>query len=229
MKTSATIGATMTRNGTVPRPEAADLGPALGEPVGQVDDQRQLGDLGRVDGRQRSELQPARRAADHDVEARARTRARAGRPRRRRTAPTPGAGSGSRCASSTTIATMPEERPLDLRPDGRERVGVARQVAPERRRRVDHQDADRGQRDDHHEDHVVGLVALAPEGAGPALDRRPVGRRAIGRASRRLLGAARPARGAGSAVRGSSVASPSASRRRRRAATAALNARPRAA
>ena len=31
---------------------------------------RQLGDLGRVDGRQRPDLQPARRAADDDVEAR---------------------------------------------------------------------------------------------------------------------------------------------------------------
>ena len=68
LKTSAMIGATMIRNGTVPRPEAVDPRAALGEPVGQVDDQRELGDLGRMDRRQRPELEPARRATDDDVE-----------------------------------------------------------------------------------------------------------------------------------------------------------------
>ena len=52
------------------RPEAAILVPRFGEPVGEVDDHRELRDLGRVDGRQRADLEPARRAADDDVQAR---------------------------------------------------------------------------------------------------------------------------------------------------------------
>ena len=53
--------------GTVPLQKLADAAAALGEPVGEVDDQRELGELGRVDGRQRADLQPARRAADADA------------------------------------------------------------------------------------------------------------------------------------------------------------------
>ena len=65
---------------------------------------------------------------------------------------------------------MPEDRPLDLRSDRRERVAVGRQVAADRGRGIDHQDADRGQRDDHDQDHVVGLVAVTLEdGSGAAL------------------------------------------------------------
>ena len=37
-----------------PRPEPTDPGATLGEPVGEVDDQRELGELGRVDRRQRT-------------------------------------------------------------------------------------------------------------------------------------------------------------------------------
>ena len=55
------------RDGAVP--DAADALAAVGHPVGQVDDQRQLGQLGRVDRRQRADLQPAGRAADLDAEA----------------------------------------------------------------------------------------------------------------------------------------------------------------
>ena len=66
MKTSATIGATMIRNGIVPPQKPLIRVPALREPVGEVDDQRELRDLGRVDRRQRAELQPAGRAADDD-------------------------------------------------------------------------------------------------------------------------------------------------------------------
>ena len=100
LKTSAMIGAAMMQERDRARPEAADLRPALGEPVGEVDDQRQLRELGRVDRRQRPELQPARRAADDDVEARRRTRGRAARARRCTRAPRPAAGSDSRRASS---------------------------------------------------------------------------------------------------------------------------------
>ena len=67
LKTSAMIGATMMRNGERPAPEPADPGAPLREPVGEVDDERELGDLGRVDGRQRTELEPARRPADDDA------------------------------------------------------------------------------------------------------------------------------------------------------------------
>ena len=67
LNTSRAIGRDDDQERDRPAPEAADLRAALGEPVGEVDDQRQLGDLGRVDGRQRAELEPARRAADDDV------------------------------------------------------------------------------------------------------------------------------------------------------------------
>ena len=113
--------------------------------------------------------------------------------------PTPAAGSGSRSRIMISIAAMPEKRPLDLRTDGRERVGVLRQVAPQRRRRVDHQDADRGQGHDHDEDHVVGLVALAAKRAGPALDRGAVGRRPLVRAAARCSRRSRSRRGMGGA------------------------------
>ena len=74
LKTRAMTGATMTRNGTVPLQKPRMPAAPLGEPVGQVDDQRELGELGRVDGRQRAELEPARRAADDDVELGTKTR-----------------------------------------------------------------------------------------------------------------------------------------------------------
>ena len=134
-----------------------------------------------------------------------------------------------------------EDGPLDLRADGGERVGVLRQVALQGRRRVDHQDADRGQRDDHDEDHVVGLVPLPPEGAAPALDRRPVrgraGQRAVlilapavavrclPRTARTLAAEALEPRDRRVEVHRSPPSSWAAARR----ATAALNARPRAA
>ena len=129
-----------------------------------------------------------------------------------------------------------EDRPLDLRSDGRERVGVLRQVALERRRRVDHQDADRGQGHDDDQDHVVRLVSLATDRAGPALDRRPVGGRPVERPLRVVAlrvpggpgppGRRRSSRGIG----GLRFTGPLLLwRSRRGAATASLNARPRAA
>ena len=39
-----------------PAPEPADASATLGEPVGEVDDQRELGELGRVDRGQRPDL-----------------------------------------------------------------------------------------------------------------------------------------------------------------------------
>ena len=53
-------------------PEPVDLRAALGEPVGEIDDERELGDLRGVDGRQPGQLEPAGRAADDDVELRPR-------------------------------------------------------------------------------------------------------------------------------------------------------------
>ena len=44
----------------------ADPRAARGQPVREVDDERELGELGRVHARQRTDLQPARRAADLD-------------------------------------------------------------------------------------------------------------------------------------------------------------------
>ena len=143
LKTSTMTGATMIRNGTVPPQKPRTPRAALGEPVGQIDDQGELGDLGRVDRRQRPELEPARGAADDDVEAAAR------RPGRAATI----GDDVERHRHEAQVAVVDphhhqhrdeaEDRPLDLRPDGRERVGVLRQVALERGRRVDHQDADR--------------------------------------------------------------------------------------
>ena len=49
--------------------EPPDLRAPLREPVREVDDERELRELGRVDRRQRPELEPARRAADHDARA----------------------------------------------------------------------------------------------------------------------------------------------------------------
>ena len=179
------------RDGAAPEP--ADLLAALGEPVGEVDDEGELRELGRVDRGQRRQLEPARRAADLDVERRHEDEHEQG-----------DRDDVHRDRGEAQVAVVDphhrrhrdeaEDGPLDLRADGRERVGVLRQVALERRRRVDHQDADGGQRDDHDEDHVVGLVPLPPEGAAPALDRRPVRGRAVERAARRP-----PARGRGPA------------------------------
>ena len=70
----------------------------------------------------------------------------------------------------------PERRPLDLRADDRERV-VALEERLHRGRRVDHQDADRGEGDDRDEDPVLGLVALALERVVRLRPRSPAGRR----------------------------------------------------
>ena len=90
----------MRRNGIGPGPEPPDPHAALREPVSEVDDQRELGHLGRVDRRQRTELEPAGRTADDDVEARRRTPGPAGRARRRSPGSRSAAGSDSRPASS---------------------------------------------------------------------------------------------------------------------------------
>jgi hypothetical protein len=51
-----------------PASEAADELAPIGHPVGQVDDQPELRDLGRMDRRQGSDHQPPRRSADDPVE-----------------------------------------------------------------------------------------------------------------------------------------------------------------
>ena len=228
LKTSAMTGPAMSRNGIVPRQNAADLRPALGEPVGEVDDQRQLGQLGRVDGGQRPEPQPARRAADHDVELvdeHEHEQAERDDVARDRHEPQVAVVD----AHHRDHRDEAEQRPLDLRSDGLERVGLGRQVAPHGRRRVDHQDADRGERDDDDEDHVVGRVPLALEGLGQVLGRGPVGGPA------RLLGAFALAglRVGGRAPeprdRRGEVHRSLRARDATRSATASLKARPRAA
>ena len=152
----------------MPAQKPLDPRAALGEPVGEIDDQGELGELGRVDRRAAGELEPARRTADHDVEL-----------RHEHEHQQDDGDDVERHRREPEIAVVDphhhrhrdqaEDRPLDLRTDRRERVGVLRQVALERRRRVDHQDADRGQGDDHDEDHVVRLVPLASDRAGRLL------------------------------------------------------------
>ena len=110
----------------------------------------------------------------------------------------------------------PERAPEDLRADDRERVVPRSDVGRHRRRRVDHQDPDRGERDDREEDRVVGRVALAAQdlralpcagaggrasgGAAPVARRAPV-------AAPRAPGSRRPSgRAAGSSLRGPSGA-----------------------
>jgi hypothetical protein len=66
--TSTTNGMTMIQNGTVPREKLSDLGAARRQPVGQVDDERQLGDFGGVDLEERAELDPARSAVGGDAD-----------------------------------------------------------------------------------------------------------------------------------------------------------------
>ena len=123
-----------------------------------------------------------------------------------------------------------EQGPLDLRADGLERVGLGRQVAAHGRRRVDHQDADRGERDDDDEDRVVGRVPLALERLGQVLGRRPVGGptrlrwRASVRERLRVGGRASETRDRRGEVHRSLRA-----RAATRSATASLKARPRAA
>ena len=158
-----TTGAVITRNGTVPAQKPRTRAAPLGEPVGEVDDQRELRELGRVDRRQRPDLEPARRAADHDVDLRARTR-----------------------ASGSTIADDEQRHRHHAQPavvdphhhDHRDQAQRA-PTGPAGRRsrtcrrvwrnafiadeRVDHQDADRGERDDATRITVLGLVALALE------------------------------------------------------------------
>ena len=71
LKTSATIGATMIRNGIVPAQKPADPAAALREPVGEIDDQRRASRTPPGGGPAgAAELQPAGRAADDDVQAR---------------------------------------------------------------------------------------------------------------------------------------------------------------
>ena len=121
---------------------------------------------------------------------------------------------------------QPEQRPLDLGTDDRERVVGARQVAAHRRRRIDHQDADRGEADDRDEDRVVGLVTFALERAAAALRRRLRGGAAC-RPGCSLLGA--PSGGARQGRREVHRSPPPAARAAARSATACLKARPRAA
>ena len=160
---ATTTGTMITRNGTVPAQKPRTPPAPLREPVGEVDDQRELRELGRVDRRQRPDLEPAGRAADHDVELGHEHEDQAGRARSTNSGHRrPAAASGSRSASSRPSRRMPSARPVDLRADDRERV-VALEVGLHRRRRVDHQDADRGEGDDRDQDPVLGLVALALE------------------------------------------------------------------
>ena len=161
----------------MPGQQAVDGGPALGEPVREVDDEGELHELGRVDRGQRPDLEPAGGAADHDVDRREEHEQEAG-----------DADDEQRHGGDAQPAVVdphhhhhrdePEGGPLDLRADDRERVVVLRQVGLDRGRRVDHQDADGGEGDGRDEDPVLGLVALALEGVRP----RPVlGRGADGR------------------------------------------------
>ena len=202
-RTSTTTGTVITRNGTVPGPEAPDAAAPLREPVGEVDDQRELHELGRVDRRQRTDLEPACRAADDDVDLGHEHEDQADDPDGEQ-------GHGRDPQPAVVHAhhrhhrDHAQRRPLDLRPDDRERV-VALEVRLHRRRRVDHQDSDRGQRDDGDEDPVLGLVALALE---RDLRLRPRGR------SRRGADGGQRRRAHGCAPR---------------RPTAAMNARPRAA
>jgi hypothetical protein len=122
-----------------------------------------------------------------------------------------------------------EQRPLDLRPDRLERIGLGRKVAPHRRRRIDHEDADRREGDDHDEDRVIGRMSLALEDA-----RQVLGRFLIRRAARLLdlLALARVRVGERTPEardRRGEVHGRLRARAATRSATASLKARPRAA
>ena len=197
LNTSAITGRTMSRNGTVPPRKPPDPRAALRQPVGEVDDERELGDLGGVDGRQRPELQPARRTADDDVEARARSTSTSRTARRRRTGPTRAAGSGSRRASSrpSRAARAPPTGSAGRR---WRTCRCATGSRLHRRRRIDHQDAERGEADDRRR----GSSSRARDVRAGACRARALRRRR--RAARRpgcasLAGAVRPGRGMGGA------------------------------
>ena len=172
-----------------------------GEPVGQVDDERELRELRRVEERQRADPQEARRAANHVVERRDEKDDREERERDH----VPGNRGEPEIpvvdAAHDRHRAEPEGGPHDLWPDDLERI-VILQVRAHRRRRIDHEDTDRHERDDGDEDRVVGLVLLTAQGA----------RALAGRRDGRPRDRHRPA--------SSSWARP---------ATVALNARPRAA
>ena len=194
------------QEGDRPAPEAADAPALLGEPVREVDDECDLADLRGVDGRQRPHLQEPRRPADHAVEA--------GREHEHEQDERHDVRRNRDQAQVAVVDARHDEhgdeaerRPEDLRPDDGERVVVRPEVGLDRRRRVDHQHADRGQSDDRDEDRVIGLVAVALERIG--LRRGAAGHGRAGDASddRGHQDPPRP--------------------RTRRLATAALNARPR--
>ena len=229
--------------------------PAVRQPVGQVDDQGQLGQLGRMDRGQRADLQPAReppttigRAAGHEHQHQERERERRRRAARR------GAGSGSRCASSGSSPTMPRRAHMICGPTIA-KVSSWLDVGPHRRSSSrpsgcpSAASATTATSSD-----VVRLVALtaqdAPRAAtGPRRGRRarvgPAGRASVLRRAHdgSALAGARPPAGRGTrpAEQPISVApsEPRTSVRRRRllsgapirpsVPTAALNARPRAA
>jgi hypothetical protein len=184
-----------------PAEQAADRAAALRKPVGEVDHERELHELGRVDRGQRADLEPAGRTADLDVdrgdehEDQARD---ADQEHRDGRDPEPAVVDPHHHQHRDDA----QRRPQDLRPHDRERV-VALEERLDGRGRVDHQDPDGRQGHDRDEDPVLGLVTLAAE---------------------RVLGAF-PGRGAerGERRRGHQPASPLSR------ATAAMNARPRAA
>ena len=157
--------------------QAVDGGAALGEPVREVHDKRELHDLRGVNRRQRSDLDPAGGAADHDVDRLQEHEEQAG-----------DADEEQRQGGDPEPAVVdphhhhhgdePQGGPLDLRTHDRESVVPLGQVGLDRGRRVDHQDPDRRQGDGRDEDPVLGLMALALESVRP----RPVlGRGADGR------------------------------------------------
>ena len=67
--TSTMTGAGDEQERTMPWKRLPTLTAARRQPVGEVDDERQLGELRGVHGRQRSELEPARRATPTSIGA----------------------------------------------------------------------------------------------------------------------------------------------------------------
>ena len=150
-----------------PAPERLHAGSPAGEPVGQVDDEGELRDLGRMEQGQRPDAQEAGRPADHVVERRDEQHdheqgQRDDEQRHRDEPPVAVVDPGH-----DGHRDEPEGGPDDLRADDLELVVVA-QERGHRRRRIDHEHADRHQADDRGEEDVVGLVLLALERVGPA-------------------------------------------------------------
>ena len=207
-------------------PERPGPGPGPGEPVGEEDDEGELRELGRVDGRQRSHLEPAGRATDD---------ARLERAHRRQQDDDEEADGDDACrdADEPQVAVVDEahrdhdpdaeRRPEDLGADEGERVALA-EIALDARRRVDHEDADSSERDDRDEDRVVGRVAIALETGRPPCDRRSPGRRRSGD-----IGRSHPDERPSGRGRSADHAPPPLDRSAAIAATACLKARPRAA